>query len=323
MKRIIAIAMTFVSVSAFSQDAGVGDLAREFRQATELEFNDIEESMNLKIKEYSPSFPDYGVAAQSLLIKMQESRAKFHTSLKGVEDFLSWYEALFNLYDQDPNNRALQQLLKRKKKELSLQRSLYTESALRLTVIDDVLSMPVSISPRPGRYLPASLIAIGAIATPVGLGVAGAAIMVGEGAFLLPIMITSLALMPTGIKIGVDEKPINVSQFAIAGAVKNSNGEVIYNSNKGSMTARAYKQKVLEKVAQRVFEKCTTQGCVYYLAEDLINWVEQTSKMTKRLEIPIKGIKDFRFKLPVAKYKYRKAIDEMADFAASTRPVSF
>ncbi len=79
---------------------------------------------------------------------------------------------------------------------------------------------------------------------------------------------------------------------------------------------------VRKESGNRIFKQCKTQGCVFYIAEDVFNWMENSRRITSRLDIPVKGVKDFRFTPPFRMSTYRKVTDEMANVNAANKMIS-
>ena len=74
--------------------------------------------------------------------------------------------------------------------------------------------------------------------------------------------------------------------------------------------------------SRSIFQHCRTQGCVYYLAEDIALWIKKSHEVVASLTIPVEGIRDFKAQKQVKFRKIQKALDKMADLAATERPVS-
>jgi hypothetical protein len=310
MKNLLLGVMCVMSFNNFAQDAGVGDRAENFRRNLSQRINGIESEMLLNVYNRKLEFPDYEIAANNLLEKIDQSKRQFDLYLDKVEEFLSWHQQIKDDLALNPNNKALQNLLAKKNEELSDMKDVYARPALDLITLNSHLTTPVSISPRPGKYIPGMLL----LATPVLMMPFTAGVSLFTGA---PFYIAGAAFYM------VDETEVNAGKFFIAGAIKDSTGEVIYNANQGDFTAVQMKKMLLGDSVKRIFSECKTQGCVYYIAEDLKKWIEASSEVVNKLDINDKKIKAFKFSLPLPKRKYLKSIDQMADIAAKGKLVSY
>lgn len=79
----------------------------------------------------------------------------------------------------------------------------------------------------------------------------------------------------------------------------------------------------INSTASRLFGKCKTQGCVYYLAEDIMLWLKESQKQLSSLDIPVEGTKDFNgASFSGSTKKVRDTIDDLADIEAMKLPTT-
>lgn len=86
--------------------------------------------------------------------------------------------------------------------------------------------------------------------------------------------------------------------------------------------AQAWLEYSLSSKASELFSNCRSQGCVYYLAEDIALWIKKSQEAVAKLDIPVKDVKDFKAKKQVKFKKIQNSIDAMADIAAAGKPTS-
>ncbi len=91
----------------------------------------------------------------------------------------------------------------------------------------------------------------------------------------------------------------------------------IFDTNRKLSEAKKARQDYIKSKSQSLFRNCRTQGCVYYLAEDYISFINIVSKLNRSVKNNI-GI---RFKkIRHLKRSTIKAIDDVSSFAARTLP---
>lgn len=145
MKKFIAtLVLTAMTSSVFAQSIGVGGAASEFKRNLQKNLEDTKADMELHISSRRLDFSDYKAASEALLKRIEQTTQNFENDLKGVENFLSWYDSVNSAAGSNRNNRAIQRLLDKKEDELKVLRDQYKSFAQNYVMMNGHLQFPIS-----------------------------------------------------------------------------------------------------------------------------------------------------------------------------------
>jgi hypothetical protein len=83
-------------------------------------------------------------------------------------------------------------------------------------------------------------------------------------------------------------------------------------------------ESIYERKANSLFSACYTQGCVYYLSEDISMWLKMTQVNLSSMNIPVNGLDSFKGpKFSVKRESMQKALDRLADSYADGKETSY
>jgi hypothetical protein len=261
MKKFIAtLVLTAMTSSVFAQSIGVGGAANEFRRNLQKNLEDTKADMELHISSRRLDFSDYKAASEALLKRIEQTTQNFESDLKGVENFLSWYDSVNSAAGANKNNRAIQRLLEKKEDELKTLRQAYKTYAQNYVMMNGYLQFPIS------------------------------------------------------------------HKMAVIDMYKNRlvtvDAEWMEFEGRPGPRAKAWLESTLSRKSYELFSNCRSQGCVYYLAEDIALWIKKSQEAVAKLDIPVSGVKDFKADKQVKFKKIQNSIDAMADISAAGKPTS-
>jgi hypothetical protein len=295
MKIKTALVLAAMSGNIMAQSIGVGSSVEEFRKKVQTSLDGVRHSMEIQIGTRPLNFSDYDDASKQLLKRIDASSKNFQNSLSGVENFLSWYDSVNNAASSAPENRALSRLMEKKEVELKALRESYKSYAQSFVMLDGHL----------GFEARAKMIGF--------TNSAGPQAVLGLFPAITPVIVIG---MITGLT--------NTHKFATVDIYNNRksivDAEWMEFEGRPGPRAKAEVESSLGYNASTLFGACKTQGCVYYLAEDILYWIKESDEMSSVLNIPIHGVDDMK-NSDLIKFKHiQKAIDKMADIAAAGKP---
>lgn len=146
------------------------------------------------------------------------------------------------------------------------------------------------------------------------------------------VMLNGLLSFPVSTKIGANETPMLLIVPTIAGQLDYlltkgaldmyKNLLFVRDAFEGQLPYKVLKQRAFGASAINIFSKCKTQGCVYYIAEDIAEWIAKSHKMAAKLNIPVENVKEFKSSKIASFSKIQKSLDAIADIAADGKPTS-
>lgn len=296
MKKLLIAVLIFTNIHSFAQYHNDEDTTIPNNIQKILE--DIDTFLRVREEQVRLNYPEYNEAFNHFKSEVEKSSAENNKILIKSNEMMSNFNSelteLKRQYNNSPSS-ALEKLIERKEKielkklenDVRNNYKLFLENAISLK---QKLRLATKIK-FTGFAVPQAVMSLLPIFTPLTI---------------------------TGIIPGLYQfKVVDSFNETLSKHDSKEDDYDIFEATRKIPRAKHARKKYNASKAKSLFGNCKTQGCVYFLAEDYINYINLASKLNKTVK------NNLGFELKKVKFFKRKtieAIDEIAEFAANGLP---